>query len=66
MTARAVKRIGALAPFIVVVALALMFRQGPAVPQSIAFNHHKHTQELGLDCAFCHQYHGGVASPSGW
>jgi hypothetical protein len=33
-----------------------MLRQGPAVPQPIAFNHLKHTQELGLDCAFCHQY----------
>lgn len=27
-----------------------------AVPQPVAFNHRKHTQDLGLDCAFCHPY----------
>lgn len=31
-------------------------RPGPAVSQPIAFNHLKHTQELGLGCDFCHQY----------
>ena len=31
-------------------------RRGPAVTQPIAFNHRKHTQDLGLACDFCHQY----------
>lgn len=26
------------------------------VPQPVAFNHLKHTEELGLDCEFCHPY----------
>jgi len=25
-------------------------------PQPVAFNHRKHTQDLGLDCSFCHVY----------
>ena len=28
----------------------------PAVPQPVAFNHRRHTQDLKLDCLFCHQY----------
>ena len=28
----------------------------PAVPQPIAFNHLKHTQDLKLGCTFCHKY----------
>jgi len=28
----------------------------PPVPQPVAFNHLKHTQELGLNCEFCHVY----------
>lgn len=31
-------------------------RRSPAVSQPIAFNHRKHTQDLQLDCEFCHQY----------
>jgi hypothetical protein len=27
-----------------------------AVPQPVAFNHRKHTQDLQLGCDFCHQY----------
>ncbi len=39
-------------------ALAIPFVAGrePAVPQPVAFNHLKHTQELQLACDFCHQY----------
>lgn len=42
--------------FLAILALALTTRRGPTVGQPIAFNHLKHTSELGLDCAFCHQY----------
>jgi hypothetical protein len=31
-------------------------RSLPAVTQPVAFNHLKHTKDLGLACAFCHQY----------
>jgi len=31
-------------------------RRGPSVPQPVAFNHRKHTQDLGLECAFCHPH----------
>jgi hypothetical protein len=31
-------------------------RRTPAVGQPVAFNHRKHTQDLKLDCQFCHQY----------
>src|SRR5574341_1012864 len=30
--------------------------RSPAVPQPVAFNHRKHTQDLQLNCEFCHQY----------
>jgi len=36
--------------------LILVIGHEPAVPQPIAFNHLRHTSELQLDCAFCHQY----------
>jgi hypothetical protein len=29
---------------------------GSAVPQPVQFNHLKHTDELSLDCTFCHAY----------
>lgn len=35
---------------------SLTARRHPAVAQPIAFNHRKHTQELGLGCDFCHRY----------
>ncbi len=40
------------------VALAISFVAGrePAIPQPVAFNHLKHTQELQLACDFCHPY----------
>lgn len=44
---------------VVLLAAAVLFlrvRRGPAVPQPIAFNHRKHTQDLGLNCEFCHVY----------
>ena len=31
-------------------------RRSPAVPQPVAFNHRKHTQDLQLTCEFCHPY----------
>lgn len=44
---------------VVLLAATVLFlgvRRGPAVPQPIAFNHRKHTQDLGLNCEFCHVY----------
>ena len=42
---------------VVVVGTALLFAvPSPSVPQPIAFNHLKHTQDLGLACEFCHKY----------
>lgn len=38
------------------VAVPAFVGDGPAVPQPVAFNHLKHTQELGLPCDFCHPY----------
>lgn len=39
-----------------VVTVPLVARRGVAVPQPIEFNHRKHTEELGLNCEFCHAY----------
>ncbi len=39
-----------------VVAVVVTVKRGPAVPQPIAFNHLKHTSDLGLACDFCHKY----------
>ncbi len=41
---------------IFVVVLPLLARRGPAVPQPVEFNHRKHTEDLGLNCEFCHKY----------
>ena len=38
------------------VVILLAARRGPAVPQPVAFNHRKHTQDLDLGCEFCHAY----------
>lgn len=51
-------------PRVVLVALGLlvlgvpllMARLAPGVTQPVAFNHLKHTKDLGLGCVFCHQY----------
>jgi hypothetical protein len=38
------------------IALPAAARRNPAIPQPVAFNHRKHTQDLGLTCEFCHKY----------
>jgi len=43
-------------PPVLFVILILVIGHEPAVSQPIAFNHLKHTGDLRLDCAFCHQY----------
>ena len=48
--------IAAFAVLAVVVIVPLVARAGPSVPQPIAFNHRKHTADLGLTCEFCHKY----------
>ncbi len=57
--ARVQVRRGHLAIVVLLIAAAvvpLLARRGPAIPQPIAFNHRKHTQDLGLACEFCHKY----------
>ncbi len=41
---------------VVVIVLPAIARGRSAVPQPIAFNHLKHTGDLGLACDFCHEY----------
>jgi len=41
---------------VVALAVPLVARRQPPVPQPIAFNHSKHTGDLQLGCDFCHQY----------
>jgi cytochrome c7-like protein len=41
--------------FFVVILLGIPLRT-PPVAQPVAFDHRKHTQDLKLDCQFCHQY----------
>lgn len=36
--------------------IAVVATASPSVPQPVAFNHRKHTEELGLNCEFCHVY----------
>lgn len=36
--------------------LLLVTTRSYSVPQPVAFNHRKHTQDLGLGCDFCHRY----------
>ncbi len=43
-------------PPVVALVLVGLARRSPAVPQPVAFNHRKHTQDLQLNCEFCHQY----------
>jgi hypothetical protein len=38
------------------VALPVLASRRPRVEQPVAFNHRKHTEELGLQCDFCHVY----------
>lgn len=41
---------------LVLLALGGLSARPGAVDQPIAFNHLKHTEELSLDCTFCHKY----------
>ena len=47
---------GIVAVLILGVAIPIFARRSPAVSQPVAFNHRKHTQDLGLNCEFCHKY----------
>lgn len=47
---------GAVVVLLAAVVVPLVAGRGPAVSQPIAFNHRKHTQDLGLNCEFCHKY----------
>lgn len=38
------------------VVVPLVATRGSSVPQPVEFNHRKHTEDLGLDCVFCHPY----------
>ncbi|MGD2136505.1 MAG: cytochrome c3 family protein [Gemmatimonadales bacterium] len=40
----------------VVVVVPVAAGHDAPVPQPVAFNHRKHTEDLGLDCSFCHTY----------
>jgi cytochrome c7-like protein/class III cytochrome C family protein len=44
------------AVFAAALALPALARRQPPVPQPVAFNHKKHTEDLQLGCDFCHQY----------
>ncbi|MFQ5703220.1 MAG: cytochrome c3 family protein [Gemmatimonadales bacterium] len=35
---------------------AIVVRHDVSIEQPVAFNHKKHTKDLGLACQFCHQY----------
>lgn len=48
--------LGLVAAAILVVGGASLVAGQRGVSQPIAFNHRKHTQDLQLDCEFCHQY----------
>ncbi len=47
---------GVVALLIMVAAEGVLMMGNPAVEQPIAFNHRKHTMDLGLACQFCHPY----------
>ncbi|HEX9690909.1 MAG TPA: cytochrome c3 family protein [Gemmatimonadales bacterium] len=42
----------------VLITVPVVALRGPPVAQPVAFNHLKHTSELGLECVFCHVYVG--------
>lgn len=48
--------LGLVALAIVIPTLTALALGREQIPQPIAFNHQKHTGELGLACTFCHQY----------
>jgi hypothetical protein len=41
---------------IAIIVVTVAVARTPPVPQPVAFNHLKHTGELGLNCEFCHAY----------
>ena len=55
--------VGVILVLLIAVVVPLAARLGGAVPQPVAFNHLKHTQELGLSCEFCHVYVRAGAHP---
>ena len=55
-TARVIGAVGAGVVVVVSAALLVANPPSPQVPQPIAFNHLKHTQDLRLECSFCHKY----------
>lgn len=46
----------AAAVLLAVVGVLLVTRRAQSVPQPIAFNHRKHTEDLNLPCVFCHPH----------
>ncbi len=38
------------------ISITVVAQANPPIRQPVAFNHLKHTQELGLNCEFCHVY----------
>jgi hypothetical protein len=40
----------------VAIGFTLIAQGAPPVPQPVAFNHLKHTEDLKLNCEFCHAY----------
>lgn len=48
--------VGVVISLLAILAISYVIGREPAVPQPVAFNHLKHTQELQLACDFCHQY----------
>jgi predicted CXXCH cytochrome family protein len=44
------------AGLLALVTLLLVTNHSSSVPQPVAFNHRRHTQDLGLGCDFCHRY----------
>lgn len=53
---RALHGVQVVAILLAAVLVILVVRPGAPVPQPIAFNHRKHTQDLGLQCELCHRY----------
>ena len=48
--------VGVVLAVVALLFVALASTRDPPVPQPIAFNHRKHTVDLGLGCEFCHPY----------
>lgn len=48
--------LGVSAVLVLVVAVPVIATRAAPVAQPIAFNHRKHTEDLSLNCEFCHKY----------